>query len=378
MWKVKSCTTLFLFSFLWNCALGQGIVHAPDTIKWPSPEVEQVYVHALDYLRLGNCKEAMIAGKQAVILAPGVWQAQKALGTAQYCAGEYKDASETFSTLVLKYSADADCFDLLASCFDALKQNKKAKKAVNDGLLRFPGSGLLYNRLGQLYNKENNREKATAAWMNGILINPEYCPNYLNASSMYLSSLNPALGLLLGEMYLNLSTDTSGFTYIKQSLFYGYKTLYGNFSAQDKSIGINSPQAAPTQHFDELVSVTFEQLYPVVSDGISTENLSMLRTRFLMDWIGKNDSSLSFSLFNYHDLLIKTGHFDIYNEWLFGAAESTAEFAAWNNFHDGDIPRFLRWKEQHKFKTIASDARLLRSAKDIEFSKKKKRNSPAN
>ena len=92
-----------------------------------------------------------------------------------------------------------------------------------------------------------------------------------------------------------------------------------------------------------------------------------------MEIMEHNYSAQAFSFFCYHGLLIKTGHFDIYNEWLFGEAESPLEFNAWNNFHQGDIPRFLQWKAANSYRVIAGDIQVLLDATPVAFSRKQKK-----
>jgi hypothetical protein len=111
--------------------------------------------------------------------------------------------------------------------------------------------------------------------------------------------------------------------------------------------------------FESSVLSVYQMLTPVVSDGITTENLVMVRTRFLMDWFRQYGEKYPFTLFSYLDGLIRLGKFEIYNEWLFGAAESEVDYESWNQFHEGDIDRFLKWKETHGLTLTASDATMI-------------------
>ena len=76
---------------------------------------------------------------------------------------------------------------------------------------------------------------------------------------------------------------------------------------------------AATNGFEEAVFNTFIKLSPVVADGITTENLTMVRTRFLMDWYQqKYNEKYPFTLFSRQDRMTRDGYFDIYNQWMFG------------------------------------------------------------
>ena len=108
--------------------------------------------------------------------------------------------------------------------------------------------------------------------------------------------------------------------------------------------------------FLDAVEKTYLALTPVVSDGITTENLTMVRTRFLMDWFDKYAGKYPYSLFSYQDYLVKNGLFDIYNEWLFGQAESVVEYNAWKQFHTGEMEFFMEKRQSNSLHPQKSDA----------------------
>ena len=81
----------------------------------------------------------------------------------------------------------------------------------------------------------------------------------------------------------------------------------------------------------------------------------MVRTRFLIDWFANYSGKYPFALFTYQDYLLKNGLFDIYNEWLFGNAESVTEYNAWNQFHPDEIDIFLEKKRGHSLRPLITD-----------------------
>src|SRR5690606_147016 len=96
-------------------------------------------------------------------------------------------------------------------------------------------------------------------------------------------------------------------------------------------------------------------LSPVVSDGITTENLTMLRTRFIMDWYQAYAYSYPFSLFSRHQDMIRNGYFDIYNQWLFGKAENMQLYEAWNKFHQDAMPSLERYLRENPYRPVSAD-----------------------
>jgi hypothetical protein len=323
--------------------------------SWPTPEVEQMYHHAQEYMARGDLNDAVITYKEVIALAPDKIVLYKELGNALYLSGKFEAVEETLAPVCTKEAADATCYRLLAASQAALYNRKKAITTLQSGLVRFPLSGLLYHEQGKIYTLEDKREDALNAWLDGIAKDPEYAPNYYEASLSYLNTDKVMWGLLYGEMYLDMLHDTTGDENIKDKLFAGYKTLFEGFVTEEAPQYGKPKNEKPAKNFEEAVMQVYSKLTPVISDGISTENLTMVRTRFLMDWFSGYNSKYPFSLFSYQDTLVSYGRFDIWNEWIFGKAESVPEYDAWNTFHDGAITRTKSWQSEHLLHPVVED-----------------------
>lgn len=338
--KLFLCCALMLSA---ACVMGQA--------KWKSPEVAQMFRSAHEYMQIGNYREAIRIYRQAIVLEPGDAILSLELGRAQYLAGDFSDAEATLTAAVGKAGSTDVCYQLLALSQEEQHNEKKAKKTIEEGLERFPASGLLYNERGKLFYSSKKRDDALNAWLDGTLKAPVYAPNYMNLSIVYLESNSVIWGLLYGEMYLCLTHDTTGDAVLKSKIFAGYKKMFDGIGSAAGLPDKNDVQAK----FIDAVQKVYLQLTPVVSDGITAENLTMVRTRFLMDWYSKYAAEYPFSLFAYYFEMIRTGHFEIYNEVLFGKAENDAQFIAWDKFHEGDIARFVGWAQAHPYRPLPSD-----------------------
>ena len=60
----------------------------------------------------------------------------------------------------------------------------------------------------------------------------------------------------------------------------------------------------------------------LASQGINTEILTMIRTRFILDWSNNYKTVFPYRLFEYHQQLLQEGMFEAYNQWVFGSSES--------------------------------------------------------
>ena len=351
-----------------------AIILTAYTVKsqeiWPSPEVEQMYKHAGEYAQMGNLPEAIITYRQAILLAPQKTILYKELGNAFYRSGMYKEAEETLTPLLAKPEADDQYYELLAASQAAQNKRKDARETIKKGMARFPGSGPLYHASGMVYNLEKNKEEALQAWLNGISLAPLYPANYYDASLLYVATTHVEWGLIYAETYLAMPHDTTGDEILKTKLLEGYKTMFAHIA------GDNVPQYGKVKEvkqpntFEAVFLQVYSHLTPVVSDGITTQNLTMVRTRFLMDWFATWRAQYPYSLFSFQDQLLREGYFDRYNEWLFGKAENITEYDAWNKFHEGEMNDFIIWKQSHPLIPSAKDFYNNRS---VDFLKKEKK-----
>lgn len=133
-------------------------------------------------------------------------------------------------------------------------------------------------------------------------------------------------------------------------LFAAYKRLFFTPSGKEAPLFGSGSKNEQAHSFEEAVTGTYMKLAPVVSDGISTENLIMLRTRFIMEWRVHYAARYPFELFSRMDQLLRDGEFDAYNQWLFGKTEDADQYNAWNKFNTGKIAELEEWLRQNPFK----------------------------
>ncbi len=341
---------------------------------WPSPEVEQMYHHAQQYTASGNYKDAIITYRQAMLLAPKKAELKLGLGDALYLSRDFDNAIKTLRPLIDSKDASEQTYGLLATCQASTRDMKAAHATLRKGLEKFPASGLLHHESGSLYATEHENETALSEWLAGIQKDPGYPPNYYDAARSYLRSDDVMWGLIYAEIYLDMAQDTSGEQELKKMLFTGYKTMFDHIATNDRASSRKTKRPARSNRylsntaqdihlhdtyyigpFIDAVKETFLSLTPVVSNGITTENLTMVRTRFLLSWLPRYGKFYPFLLFTYQDYLIRNGLFDIYNEWLFGKAESITEYKAWNEFHPVEMNLFLDKRKELPFRPAATD-----------------------
>ncbi|RYE23238.1 MAG: tetratricopeptide repeat protein [Sphingobacteriales bacterium] len=346
---LKTCVTaavLFIVSFQVNAQA-----------NWPSPEVEQLYNKARENHSIGNLKQAISLYQQAILLAPDMMIIHRELGKAYYLAGGYAEARSTLEPIIKSGEADEQSYQALAACYSAENEFKKARKTLQEGMTHFQHSGILYHELGKLYEDDHDDREALKTWLQGIEADPEYHVNYYEAARMYMNTEKPVWAIIYGEMFINLEQQTPRSQETRKMLLAAYRRIYGRPSEDGiPKYGKDKKIAVGPLTFEQAVYNTMMKLAPVVSDGVTTENLTMLRTRFMMDWTLLYSNRFPFSLFIRQDDMIRNGYFDIYNQWLFGKAENVAQYDAWNKFHTDAMPDLQEWMQGHKFRPVAGDA----------------------
>jgi Tfp pilus assembly protein PilF len=354
--------TLLLFCF--------GAADAQEG-TWPSPEVQQMYEQGRDYLTAGNLQQAIIVYEQAVRLAPDQMVLYRDLGKAYYLSGKYDAAEKTLEPLLKSTEADAESYQVMASSLSAAGDKKKAKATLQKGLERFPKSGILYHDLGKIFENDNETVYALETWLDGIQNDPAYHVNYYEAARTYSTSNKVIWTIIYGEIFINIEHETPRAMEMRKMVLDAYKSLFYNVPTGDLPEFGKARKEDEVNSFEDAVRSTYMKLSPVVTDGITVENLTMLRTRFLMDWAANYGNKYPFSLFSYQDNLLRNGFFDIYNEWLLGRADNEKEYDSWNKFHAGVMTQFQAWQAQNPLHPVASDFYNDKKVDDI-FGKKKK------
>ena len=346
--KVKN-TLRLLLSFLLLI-----LAYSPQTRAQAnnrSPELAQMYNHALDFINAKNYSSAIIILKQEIVLEPENILVAENLGKALLLNGETGEAINILKATIKKPAADSDAYHYLVLAYIKEGKTRSAMKTIDLAQQKFRASGLLQNDKGKIHLINGNEEDALYAFLDGFSHKYAYAENFKDASLIYLKHNEYILGVIYLEIYLNLVHDTAFDDTLKKQLYIGWKNLCEQnepYIKKEPDKRLSIFQTA--DHRDAIAKELFE-LRPITSDGVSTENLIMLRTRLIMNYLKKNQGTqFEYQLFVWLNNLIKNGKFDIYNEWLFGKAVSESEYNAWNTFHEGDLNRFTTWKADHPYK----------------------------
>ena len=299
------------------------------------------YGQAKKYLIAGDYLNATTLIKKLITFDSANIELKKDLAICYNFQREYNNAVQTLKTLVDSGFADDQCFQISGNAYKALNQIEACKTLFLKGLAKFPDNGPLYNEMASLLwnNKDNSCIKY---WEKGIEKDPEYSKNYYNACRYYNNSNEKMWSLIYGEIFVNMEPSNSRTPEIKQLLLDDYRKIFTEIIS-------DSVLSAKNKFSQKYLGNLYKQ-YTVLKEDINAATLSMLRTRFILDWFYDNPDEFPSSLFSFHQTLLKQGLFDVYNQWLLGSSDNLLDFQNWTMIHQEEYEAFIQFQKTASFK----------------------------
>ncbi len=306
---------------------------------------KELHETAKTFMRQGDHANAVLVLNRALQQEPQNTAMSKDLALCYYFQRDNARAMETINPLLDRAEADDQCFQIAGMIYKQADNKKDAEKMYKKGLKKFPESGPLYNELGELLWEQKNYE-AIKQWEKGIETDPSYPKNYYNAAKYYYLTTDKIWSLIYGEIFINMEPLSSRAPEIKQLLLDGYKKLFS-----DANLELAYKDKNP---FAKKFLKSMNAQTSVAASGINAETLSMIRTRFVLDWFNENES-YPFKLFGYQQQLLKEGLFEAYNQWVFGSSQNLSAYQSWVTTHSDEYNAFLNFQKGRIFKVPAKE-----------------------
>ncbi len=338
--------------------------------EWPSPEIERVYMQGREALSRGDARTAMNLFRQVADLAPDIPDARRDLAQATLLSGDAEGALRELEPLIKRRDADASVYRIGVQAYAAQKRGDAALRLLREGIRRNPNAGELYGALGDIEETASHPEEALTAYLEGLERDPNYYLNYQKAAGIYIFSKKIIWAILYAEIFLLYEHQTPRAADVRNLLFSAYRRFFFPNATDEKfNPGSTRIQTGRAGNFEDAVVQTLRRQAPVISDGVTTENLIMLRTRFLAEWTETYARKYPYALFRYQDSMVRMGVFDAYNQQLLGRAEQGSGFEAWNKMNPKAIPEFAAWVAAHPFRVAAGAFYNNKRTKDIPYKK---------
>jgi Tfp pilus assembly protein PilF len=302
---------------------------------------------ARTFMRSGDFDNAVLVLNRALQSDPKSLELQKDLVMAYYYKRDYVKALDGVKAILAYDSVDVMSYQIAGNVYKALEEVKAADKMYKRALKQYPKSGALYSEYGELLWATKNPE-AIKYWEKGIQEDPSFAGNYYNAALYYHNETkNRVWPLVYGEIFINMESLTPRATAMKELLLEAYKQKV--FADVD----LTQESEKEKNGFAKAFLITMDKQSPMANRGITTETLTMIRTRFILEWYKAYGAKFPYRLFDYQQQLIREGMFEAYNQWLFGTVESLPTYENWTKTHAEAYNKFTTFQRGRVFKMPA-------------------------
>ncbi len=306
-------------------------------------EVKKMHETAKAFMRTGDFDNAIIVLTRALQKDSKNLELQKDLVMSYYLKRDYSKAMEGAKELINRDDADVVSFQIAGNVYKALEEVKDCDKMYKKALKKFPKSGPLYSEYGELLWSAKDM-LAIRQWEEGIKNDPGYSGNYYNAALFYFYTKDKVWSLIYGEIFVNMESLSERGASMKGLLLQGYKEKL--FADADILKGEEKNKSEFAKAFLQGIG----KQSSLINNGINTETLTMIRSRFILDWYETNAIKYPFKLFDFQRQLLQEGMFDAYNQWLFGTSENLAAYDNWTKAHAEEYEGFSKFQQSRIFK----------------------------
>lgn len=313
------------------------------TLSAQPDDPKTLYQTARSFMMQADWDNAILVLNRALQADKNNLDYQKDLVQCFYYKRDYEKAIEGIKTLINRDDADVVTFQLAGNVYKALEDPKECEKVYKQGLKKFPKSGALYSEYGELLWSKKDFS-AIDQWEKGIEIDPAYGGNYYNASLFYFYTKEKVWGLIYGEIFVNMESLSQRGAALKELLLKGYKEKL--FAEADILKGEENNKSSFAKAFLETMS----KQTSLLSKGVTTTSLTMVRARFILDWYENNATKFPHRLFDYQQQLMREGMFEAYNQWLFGTVENLSAFDSWTKSHAAVYSGFTTFQKSRVFR----------------------------
>lgn len=306
-------------------------------------DAKTLHETAKTFMRSGDFDNAIVVLSRALLQDPKNLEMNKDLVMSYFFKRDYVKALDGVKTLIDRDDADVVTYQIAGNVYKALEEAKECEKLYKKALRKFPKSGSLYSEYGELLWALKDFS-AIEQWETGIKADPGFSGNYYNAALFYFYAKDKVWSLIYGEIFVNMESFGERGAAMKQLLLQGYKEKL--FVDPD----IMKGEEKNKSEFAKTFLLGMAKQASVANKGITTEALTMIRTRFILDWYTNNAAKYPFRLFDYHRQLLTEGMFDAYNQWLFGPSENLAAYDNWTKVHAEEYNGFNAFQRSRIFK----------------------------
>jgi tetratricopeptide (TPR) repeat protein len=270
-----------------------------------------------------------------------------------YSQKQYQKVIDILEKLKDKPDSFDRLYELLGNSYDILEQSDKAAATYEDGLKKFPNSGVLYLERGIIPLMKKDYSEALKYFEKGIRVQPDFPSNYYRAAKLYCNSDESMWGMLYGEIFMNLERNSERTQEMSKLLFDTYKKQITFPTPGKISISFSKQAVISSNSAGKLpYSMVYEPTMGIAAapeTTIDLNSLDRIRQNFLKFYIEKFDKDYPNALFTYQNKVSQSGNMEAYNHWLLMKGDEDA-FNTWQAANQTKWDAFIKWFSPNQLK----------------------------
>lgn len=328
--------------------------------SYPLSEVDnERLAHAVNLIDQGQADSSRIILEDLVKKYPKSYLVNYEYTYTLCQIGEFKKANKILRKLENYPEANARLHAMIGNTYDYMGQPNKALKAYQNGLKKFPNTGVLYVEQGNVYLNQRKYDEAMSYYEKGIEVDPLYPTGYLRASMLYLSSTEPVWGMIYAEMFSLLKPEAGECAALNKRVV---EILRNNIKKENDTLHVTLTKrnniymrknAKPEEILNALESAysSFEVAYESkvgiaammhgYKDTIDFDLFCKIRATVADSLVGSDDN---LPLFNFQKKVIEAGFWKAYNIFIYRQA-FPAEYEAFmaDEENVNQLNTFMTW-----------------------------------
>jgi tetratricopeptide (TPR) repeat protein len=338
---------LLLFIILCLCATAQS----------KKDKALQIGLHAIDIMDSGRIDESIKLLEAAEKLDPDRIDYPYEIAYAHYLKEDYKGAIKLLEKIADRKDASERLFQLLGNSYDIIGKSDIAFEKYDQGLKKFPNSGMLFLEKGNVYWGKKEYNKALGYYEKGIEVDPAFPSNYYRATRLYCNSDQEVWGMIYGEIFMNLERNSKRTAEISKLLFDTYKSQMKMTSDTSMSVdfckNIITAADGDPKHFKMPFCLVYEptiMLSAPFTKNMDIDYFDTVRTRFVGNYYKMDHNKTHPNiLFEYQNKLRKAGHLEAYNHWILMKGDEDG-FDKWQTANKDKWTNFVIWFKENPLK----------------------------
>ncbi len=295
---------------------------------------------------------------------PDNYLASYEMAYLHYLREDYKAAAKILEKLTDSPDVRDRAYQMLGNAYDLMGNRKKAEKAYNRGLAKFPRSGRLYLELGNVAYNSGEYMSALPYYERGIDVEPSFASNYYNAANVFFRSSEVVWGMFYGEIFMNMERGSDRTRMMSRYLYEAYRrgiTVGRDAESGDRTLGIDfSRQNEIRMTSDSLIVMPFGTgiyetvlglSFPMDADSVNMASLNRMRCNFVDNYFSAMDElrgkvsgipDTPNVLLDYQRRVARAGHMEAYNYWILMEGNPD-DSGTWIDAHGDEWDAFFDW-----------------------------------